>query len=42
VLIASLAPVWQGYFPVPFGDGYEESVSYGREAVDAVARALVG
>jgi hypothetical protein len=42
VLIASLAPVWQGYFPVPFGDGYEESVSYGREAVEIVARALVG
>ena len=42
VLLAALAPVWQGYFPVPFGEGYEETVSYGRDAVEAVARALVG
>jgi neutral ceramidase len=41
VLIAALAPVWQGYLPVPWGEGYEETVSYGQEAVEAMARALV-
>ena len=40
VLIAALAPVWQGYLPVPFGEGYEETVSYGAEAVAAIAAAL--
>jgi hypothetical protein len=40
VLIAALAPVWQGYLPVPFGVGYEETVSYGEEAVAAIADAL--
>ena len=40
VLIAALAPVWQGYLPVPFGDGYEETVSYGADAVAAIAAAL--
>jgi neutral ceramidase len=42
VLIAALAPVWQGYLPVPFREGYEETVSYGREAVEAMATALRG
>jgi hypothetical protein len=40
VLLAGLAPLWQGYFPVPFADGYEEGVSYGPEAVAAVLAAL--
>ena len=40
VFIAALAPVWQGYLPVPFGEGYEETVSYGAEAVAAIAEAL--
>ena len=30
VLLAGLAPEWHGYLPSPFGDGYEESTSYGR------------
>jgi hypothetical protein len=41
VLVAGLAPEWHGYLPVPFTDGYEESMSYGPEAVAAIARALV-
>ena len=41
VLLAGLAPVWQGYFPVPWGDGYEEGVSYGPQAVTAVLQALL-
>ena len=40
-LLAGLSPVWQGYLPVPFGEGYEEGVSYGRPAVDAILDALV-
>jgi hypothetical protein len=40
VLLAGLSPIWQGYLPVPFTDGYEESVSYGRDFVAAVAAAL--
>jgi hypothetical protein len=40
-LIAGLAPVWSGYFPVPFGDGYEELVSLGAAAVEAIADAVV-
>lgn len=40
VLLAGLAPLWQGYFPVPFANGYEEGVSYGPVAVDAVLDAL--
>lgn len=41
VLLAGLSPLWQGYFPVPFADGYEEGVSYGPQAVDAVLAALL-
>ena len=33
VLLAGLAPEWHGYLPSPFRDGYEESTSYGRDAV---------
>jgi hypothetical protein len=40
VLVAGLAPEWHGYLPVPFRDGYEESMSYGRDAVAAIAHAL--
>jgi neutral ceramidase len=40
-LLAGLAPVWQGYLPMPFREGYEESVSYGAPAVAAVLGALV-
>ena len=40
VLVAGLAPEWHGYLPSPFRDGYEESMSYGREAVAAIGRAL--
>lgn len=41
VLLAGLAPIWQGYLPDPFGDGYEEGVSYGAAAVAAIRAALV-
>jgi neutral ceramidase len=40
VLLAGLAPAWHGYLPVPFGDGYEETVSYGEPAVAAILDAL--
>jgi len=40
VLVAGLTPEWHGYLPSPFTDGYEESMSYGRGAVAAVAHAL--
>ena len=36
VLLAGLAPAWQGYLPVPWGEGYEETVSYGEGFVAAV------
>jgi hypothetical protein len=41
VLLAGLAPAWQGYLPMPFGDGYEETVSYGADAVAAIFDALL-
>jgi hypothetical protein len=41
VLLAGLAPAWQGYLPMPYGDGYEESVSLGAAAVDALRAALL-
>ena len=40
VLIAGLAPEWHGYLPSPFREGYEESMSYGPQAVAAIVRAL--
>ena len=40
VLVAGLSPEWHGYLPVPFREGYEESLSYGPEAVATIARAL--
>lgn len=41
VLLIGLAPSWHGYLPVPFEEGYEESLSYGAGAVAAVGAALV-
>jgi hypothetical protein len=41
VLLAGLSPVWQGYLPDPFGEGYEEGVSYGESAVAAIRDALL-
>lgn len=40
VLLAGLSPVWQGYLPQPFGEGYEEGVSLGEPAVLAILNAL--
>lgn len=40
VLLAGLSPVWLGYLPMPFDNGYEESMSYGEGFVAAVTRAL--
>ncbi len=40
VLLAGLAPHWLGYLPVPFGDGYEEGLSYGAPAVTAILDAV--
>lgn len=40
-LLAGLAPAWHGYLPMPFGDGYEETVSLGARAVSQLADALV-
>jgi hypothetical protein len=40
VLLAGLAPVWLGYLPVPFADGYEESMSFGEPFVTSLLRAL--
>jgi hypothetical protein len=40
VLLAGLAPEWHGYLPMPFREGYEESTSYGRDAVASIAEAL--
>lgn len=42
VLLAGLAPIWQGYLPDPFTEGYEEETSYGPDFVSAVASALLG
>jgi hypothetical protein len=40
VIIAGLAPIWQGYLPVPFRDGYEEGLSYGDVFVQGVLHAI--
>jgi hypothetical protein len=39
VLLAGIAP-WHGYIPHPWGEGYEEGVSYGEEFAAAVRKAL--
>lgn len=41
MILAGLAPAWQGYLPMPWGEGYEETVSYGEEFVAAVHRHLL-
>jgi hypothetical protein len=41
VLLAGIAPSWHGYLPVPWGEGYEEGVSFGEEAVAAMRSALL-
>ena len=41
-LIAGLAPVWSGYLPEPYGEGYEETVSLGPDAVREISEAVVG
>jgi neutral ceramidase len=40
-LLAGLACTWDGYLPMPFGDGYEESLSLGRDAVEQIGAALI-
>jgi hypothetical protein len=40
VLLAGLAPVWLGYLPVPFSEGYEESMSLGEAFVSAMLSVL--
>jgi hypothetical protein len=39
-LSAGLSPVWQGYLPDPFREGYEEGLSYGASFVRALLDAL--
>lgn len=41
LLLAGLAPSWQGYLPDPFGVGYEEMVSFGEAAVSAIKHGLL-
>ncbi|MFA5890313.1 MAG: neutral/alkaline non-lysosomal ceramidase N-terminal domain-containing protein [Actinomycetota bacterium] len=40
VLIAGLSPAWNGYLPMPYGEGYEEMVSFGPDAVAAISAAM--
>jgi hypothetical protein len=40
VILAGLAPAWHGYLPHPYADGYEETVSYGPDAVRTILDAL--
>lgn len=42
VLLAGLGPHWCGYLPCPYGEGYEESLSYGPGFTSAVLDALTG
>ena len=39
-ILAGICPSWHGYLPVPWGDGYEEGVSFGKEFVDTVRDVL--
>jgi hypothetical protein len=41
VLLAGLAPSWHGYLPEPWGDGYEEGVSFGPDFVATVKNELL-
>ena len=40
-LLAGISPSWHGYLPQPWGDGYEEGVSFGEEFVAAVRNKLI-
>jgi hypothetical protein len=40
-LLAAIAPVWRGYFPHPWGAGYEETVSFGERTKQAVLEAIL-
>lgn len=40
-LLAGIAPAWHGYLPHPWGVGYEETVSFGEEAVAAMRSKLL-
>ena len=39
-ILAGICPSWHGYLPVPWGDGYEEGVSFGKEFVETVRGVL--
>jgi neutral ceramidase len=39
-ILAGISPSWQGYFPHPWGAGYEETVSFGEPVVTAVLEEL--
>ena len=39
-LIVGFSPHWLGYLPVPFGEGYEEGLSFGADFVDRIATEL--
>lgn len=41
VLLAGISPSWCGYLPHPWGEGYEEGVSYGEDYVAAVRNELI-
>jgi hypothetical protein len=40
-LLAGLSPTWNGYLPHPWGEGYEEGVSFGEPFVAAIRDVLV-
>jgi hypothetical protein len=40
-LLAGLSPAWHGYLPQPWGEGYEEGVSFGEEFVAAIREVLI-
>jgi hypothetical protein len=40
-ILAGISPSWHGYLPHPWGEGYEEGVSYGAEAVAAIRDVLI-
>lgn len=41
VLLAGIAPSWHGYLPYPWGEGYEEGVSFGEGFVSEVCGVLL-
>jgi hypothetical protein len=42
LVLAGLSPVWLGYLPMPFRQGYEESMSLGEPFVTTVLEAITG